>query len=620
MGGGTRYHPGVSILYALPRILTDNPTWVYSLSLGVNSLLIGLTSVLLTLWLRIQSNSAVPSWLVAITVLFGGSTIYYASFSMSETAVIGYLSLYLLIAVTRQNHRDIGGWRTLACLGFLAGFGWIIHPRMLVLIPSLLLALLLTRDALLGRVKASLWSGLWSLVGLGLAAVAVAKLTGSLYNPGSNNYIATANRLQVGNFAELTLSLGGKLGYLQVCSFGLAAVGLTQLLRLSIRRRGGCRAELSTSLAVLVPVLALIFTSTGDQTSPKFALYGRYVEPLFLPPTIYGAYVLWQRTAGKTAPWTSLVTGLFSIGTLFFMRSRFVGSFQISNSPGLIWAGNWFGRTSYPVLISGVIIALTFLMVILRFHQRTYLVIALVYMISGTAIAMTTSYALDDFAEKQAGFRTLFGSGSTGDRVYIDRSAPANELPAIFGTQWAWSDRNVVLVNGLPPINVEAAPSDDLFVLAGPQLEPNLTLVASDKWTNYSVWRRPEPSARQLFHPRDLPAEGFDLAISNVPEVIPSDDFELEVMNIGSNHWFPRSGAFGSDGAVRFVVTKINRDGSQDVERIDLPGMISPGTGFRMKISVGDTSGLQELTVEGVHEGVRWFRDLGLRGVAIDAP
>lgn len=116
MGGGTRYHPGVSILYALPRTFTDTTSWVYSLSLMVNSLLVGLSSILLTLWLRIQSNSAIPSWLVAVTVLFGGSTIYYASFSMSETAVIGYFSRFLFIAVTIVNVAAVlsQSWRT-AC-------------------------------------------------------------------------------------------------------------------------------------------------------------------------------------------------------------------------------------------------------------------------------------------------------------------------------------------------------------------------------------------------------------------------------------------------------------------------------------------------------------------------
>jgi len=84
------------------------------------------------------------------------------------------------------------------------------------------------------------------------------------------------------------------------------------------------------------------------------------------------------------------------------------------------------------------------------------------------------------------------------------------------------------------------------------------------------------------------------------------------VTNIGDAVWFPRGGAFGSDGAVRFVVRWATSLGEVEQDRLDLPAMVPPGGSVTLPFDLSAESGaITDLQVEGVHEGVKWFSDAG---------
>jgi len=233
-----------------------------------------------------------------------------------------------------------------------------------------------------------------------------------------------------------------------------------------------------------------------------------------------------------------------------------------------------------------------------------------------TGSALRHSYELDDMAPRHARFeRDVVKSGALEDKpgVWIDRSA-SQPWGHIFGTQWAFSGHGANWYqNGQIP--EDSTESGNRVIIHAGQLPSGFDLVAVDKWTRF-VAGRPSASPQFVFsHPRQTPKTALRSRILHV--LSESNGVlrgNLTVTHTGDAAWFPRGGAFGAEGAIRFVIRWKTELGETGSKRLELPSMVFPGESVDLpfEIDLGRDE-ITQLTVEGVHEGVRWFSDAGGR-------
>ena len=167
------------------------------------------------------------------------------------------------------------------------------------------------------------------------------------------------------------------------------------------------------------------------------------------------------------------------------------------------------------------------------------------------------------------------------------------------------------MYSGTPP------ESADVIVHAGP-IPDGYELVGVDPFTHYSVGKRTGSIDLALQAPKGLSRSGL------AGEIAP--DVRLEngairgavvVTNTGDQPWFPRSGAYGSEGSIRVAGQVRSSDGIVDEWRLDFPTVITPGESFAFSIEREVSELATTLDLRLVFEGVSWFSNMGSDDVSV---
>jgi len=603
LGGGTTYHPGIGVLYAIPALLST-PQAAYLGALAVNALLVGLgVKLVLSLAEMIPLPNASASTAAGMMIFFPFVS-YYSSFAMSETLVMttGILITWLC---SRLDSASMVGWDT-ALLGIVLGGSWLIHPRFvvapLVVIPASLFVSRKTKQTLVLVIS----SGASFL----LARFLVSALTEEIYDSRPDILTRRINGFWRADFLLWLSRLGGTSAYVMVSTAGIIGFGLVALWQMKKKW------PLMFCSAVGIPVAVLGLSTVGQRTNAQYLVYGRYVEPLLFPALFLGLVLIIDTI--KTRRAFFFIGAVSFVGSLFllFRLESFRVAYPIFNSPGLILYTNLFSRSAVPYVL---MIASLFIGVAGFFRNymgKLVFSIILGTLLLSTGSALRHSYELDDMAPRHARFeRDVVKSGALEDKpgVWIDRSA-SQPWGHIFGTQWAFSGHGANWYqNGQIP--EDSTESGNRVIIHAGQLPSGFDLVAVDKWTRF-VAGRPSASPQFVFsHPRQTPKTALRSRILHV--LSESNGVlrgNLTVTHTGDAAWFPRGGAFGAEGAIRFVIRWKTELGETGSKRLELPSMVFPGESVDLpfEIDLGRDE-ITQLTVEGVHEGVRWFSDAGGR-------
>ena len=604
LGGGTVYHPGVSLLYAIPIGLVSDPKSAYLSALVVNAVLIGANALVIGHILRsFFPEVRCPFWIssAVLTLIPGG--IYYGTFALSESAVAFLFSLYLLIH-HKVESRYFGPLRKIhfLLLGFYSGALYLVHPRMVVVVPLGFLAVLYSR-----AFKYSLIYLSAAVTGLLISRATIRVLLEDIYNTSSDGLSGRSfNPLKI-DFLPMSLSVLGGITYMILSTCGLVFFGTWCLVR------SGRRSGMAMLLCIGVPLSILILTRVvargSSSVGAQYLIYGRYLEPVSMPLIAFGAAAL--ITSNVRARQAGIAFSLAAAGG-FLLQIGFSESFSsqypISNSPGMVFLSLLSGRDLLPVAMG--LYALLFLVVSLaslksdRFRMGFTLFLVLALGIS-SAFALRHSFELDEMADRHREFVETITARSPEQAIFaVDRNPTGQIRPHIFGVQWALSYLTSLTYSSKPP------PAASVIVHSGPVLPQGFELLAVDRWTNFIVGSR--TSRPTLLLPSEVPRESLRSSIdySDVKERSGHLVGEFRIENRGEHTWFPRSAAFGDLGAVKFVIRQ-SRDGEVvRSDRIDLPRTIFPGEVFSLPVDL-PLADYSELSIEGLHEGVAWFSDAG---------
>jgi len=365
-----------------------------------------------------------------------------------------------------------------------------------------------------------------------------------------------------------------------------------------------------TSLVLLFPILVmLIAANSGFRAIPQYFIYGRYHELLVLPLVALGAISLIERRISIGHLGLLWALPLFASLWLLTKSGLFESGYQISNSPGIVLFAELWGRPRVPevlLVVTLVVIGLT--LSLLKVPRILVSVLSAGLIVMGVG-ALRHSYQLDDMNPNHASFSDQVRLITKTDEkleVWIDRnSTNGNTWPHIYATQWALNDVSTQMYSGRPP------KSADVIVHAGP-IPNGYELVGVDPKTYFSLAKKAASNEPALQAPRDVSRGGLAGEIS--------PDVRLEngtlrgvvvVTNTGDQQWFPRNGAYGSEGSIRVVGQVRSTDGIIDEWRLDFPTVIAPGESFTFLIEREVPELATTFDLRLVFEGVSWFSSKG---------
>jgi len=603
MGSGTTYHPGVSLVFSLALRLFEDPLIEYRGSLVANSLMLGIAMFLILKSLERIVAPSRWSFLPSIAMISIPGALYWSTFAMSETAVLLTFAFFIFYGLRLDQLN--GRLRHFLCLGFFAGLTWVVHPRFIVLIPAVVVFLVVAKN--LKRAGIFIFG---SVVGLWTARVIVGRVIESIYVSSSDNLTGPLDNFFARDYVLMFQRFGGRLSVTSVASGGLVLLGARDVW---LRRRS---YPLFTSVVLLFPISVMLIAGNGGFSAvPQSFIYGRYHELLFLPLVALGSISLIERRVSIRH-----LVGLWALpllGSLWLLAKTeiFESGYQISNSPGIVLLAEFWGRPRVPealLAVTLVVIGMTLLFLKVPRILVSVLYVGCVAMSIG---ALRHSYQLDDMNPKHALFGDqvrLITQANEGPEVWIDRnSMNGNIWPHIFATQWALNDVSTRIYSGAPPDTA------DVIVHAGP-IPNGYELVGVDPMTYFSLGRRTASNEPALQAPRDVSRDGLAGQIS--------PDVRLErggirgaivVTNTGDQPWFPRSGAYGSDGSIRVVGQILSTDGNNDEWRLDFPTVIAPGESFTFLMEREVSESATTFNLRLVAEGVSWFSSMGSDDVSI---
>ncbi len=619
LGGGTPYHPGFGLFLAPIAMATPARSELYSGALVLNGLFAGVA-----VWAIIRLIAALtdePTWMVALAVGVGAVApgfVYYTTFAMAETLTAALVALFLLALCRLEERRDS---RAAVRLAVTAGLSYAVHPRGLVLLGlvglgaviAAALRWLAARVALAAFVSALLsWAGARFLIGT---------TTSVLYSSerGSSGSVA---RLFDADVVESALRIVGRSWYVAIATAGLAIVGVASAVSRPDHHPVSRRA------VVLVPAMVLAVTAVGEASSTRadVLIYGRYVEATLLPLVALGALLAMT----NKVRWSMLVPVLgvvLAAGILFLLvpESRLERGIGVFNVPGLGTAFELRGGHFDTALWASSLVAVIVMILLLHWTPRLAVGMAALWFLAGSAQVLGHSYAVDDAVDQQARFAANIDQMSTelGQEltVGLDREL-VQSSGNLFGIHWAIGDLEPLTYGfSIPPPPVD--------VLATGSLEPpraGYELVAADRWTAFVLWVSPD-LATEL-------GPGW-IVSGGDPQELTSDAYRSRLepsLTLGSGRvtgevvvthagdggpWLPTSGAFGSAGAVRLVVTVLDGD-QAEAHRFELPGTVRPGDEAIIPVDVPVGTAPEVLvTVKLVHEQIRWFPDAGDRVIEV---
>ncbi|MCP3855429.1 MAG: hypothetical protein GY698_11950 [Actinomycetia bacterium] len=614
MGSVTPYHPLTGILHLPAWALDLSPSGVFRWAVTVNAILVGLLVLLLRdLVGRLQGLTGLDAMAAAVAGAAFPAVVFYSTFSLAETAT-SVLAVALLVAIERATGLGSLGWGLVA--GSVAVAAWGVHPRGVILLGTVVLW------ATVLLVVGPRVAGLAALVAVGGGGAAMWWLlewvNDSLYSSSSRS-AASSGRLLHADLAETAIRLIGRWWYLGLATHGLVLLGLHEGWRLL---RGRDRALGAAGGALLVVFAGVLLATSLGKATPRIdvVFYGRYVEAVVPPVLALGCGALLSR---RVAGWVwAGATGLSMLASAALVvltagGDRLERPLRLFNSVGLApWRRVFDGLPLFGLTLGAVLVCGLLALLAARHPRVAVAAVVLGFLGSSFEAVRLASWSVDDAGSQRVALVAEIEALPDGQRVEALLSGV--ETAPRYGTQWA--------LVGHPAVwSWDVQKTDAQVVLTGAPgfVDPDYRLWSVDKWSSFSLWIAPQLAtslpAGWLPEENDPAAPlggGYRSSWALLGASVGPGEVEvdLELTHAGgSGPWFPRSGAFGSTGAVRVILEVVQ--GSEVLERVraDLPSVVRPGQTVALKRSVEMEvpDGGLGLRVWLVHEGVAEFTDRG---------
>jgi len=312
------YHVGTALLYLPASALGGDATGAYDAALLTNALLAGALTLaawwVAALWEPLRTPW--PRCAAAVTVGLYTSFLGYSSLAGPE---IAFAALELaLVGVAAAAVRDPRPGR-FALLGAGCGAAWMLHPLGAGVIAAAALVALLALRPLAGHLRALAAFAGPVVAGVIVTAVLGDWVTGAVNDPtqySSGAFFRRADSLAA--LHRMLISTFGQAFYLTAATFGLAALGVLELVR--AWRRGGPGLTLAFPLATSACVAVISVVAFAHAPRIDSYLYGRYNECVVAPLLLAALAVLVR--GERTALWRRYVVtagGItLALGVVFF--------------------------------------------------------------------------------------------------------------------------------------------------------------------------------------------------------------------------------------------------------------------------------------------------------------
>ncbi len=502
---GTR-RPGLSLLLAPVYALTDDSTVVYRVALFVNSVLAGASVVVLVVIMRrLTSWNAKTATLVAVGVALAPTSIAASSSVWAEplTTLTFLLTVWTLIRFFEAP----GIGRAMIATGCAAA-GFLAHSRLLPLVP---LALLLTAGTLIrGRhVRRALIVTGWSVVTVGaVTLISKAAIDHVWTEPTATNTAGdVAKRLATPPaIADAAI---GQLWYLLVATFGLAAFGTLELLRLAMDPENRMRRTAAVTVIIMtLPLLALSALFMSDRPRADQLVYGRYNDAVLWPVVALGVVWLgrniwgWSTDRGRRPLATVLAVGAITVVSAGLVHQWHAADLQSRTTltrmvPGIVWLSAERGRIGiWSTTVAGLVVMFVGIVAVmqgLRFHWLVPTVVVIGLLAGGLrarvefgddANALTIASAVTETSSQlPAGHDVGYSLSRSSTEI-----TPDNQRAWAQAYQFYLPDHRFVLDRG---------PDDDVgpYVFAPFDDRVMIEIGAEELWADprsgISLWREP---------------------------------------------------------------------------------------------------------------------------------
>jgi len=270
------YHFGYSLFIVWPFLVTNNPFLIYKLVIITNSFLLSaLFLISFFISKKIFNKNINESLAISFITCLYPPYLMQSNFAWSESAIIPLFALLLLASYSYINKPSIVN---AIFLGVLTSFLYTVHPRTILLLPTIILLFLfffIKKDSSLEV----LISGLFSMFVVFLITVYInSKLTYAAHSHYYTFHLKIFNLGFLKNFLAVSV---GQLFYLAASTYGLFLLGIYLII---FRFRDGKLIENQKLfyLFVLISSLAVFVTSVSfmasNPTRGDHYIYGRYNE------------------------------------------------------------------------------------------------------------------------------------------------------------------------------------------------------------------------------------------------------------------------------------------------------------------------------------------------------
>lgn len=378
---GTR-RPGFSLLVSPAFALTDNATVVYRFALFLNSLLAGVSVIVLVSILR-----RLTTWNVrTATVVAAGVALAPMSIAASSSVWAEPLTTltFLLTVLTLVRFFDAPGIGRAMSATTCAAAGFLAHSRLVPLVP---VALLLTVGALIRRrdlgaaALVAMWSTATTVV---VVIVSKAAIDQVWTNPTSTNTASDVLERIESPFAVIDAAIG-QLWYLLAATFGLVAFGTIEIVRLT-RGKSAPRVAALVLIATTLPLLAVSVVFMTDRPRADQLVYGRYNDAVLWPVVALGVAWLGRQFSGwsRDPDRRPLVT-VASVSALLVATATAVHQLHADDLanrltltrmvPGIAWLSPKRGRIDiWPTSIAALVVMVAGVMAVIYGRRFRWLV------------------------------------------------------------------------------------------------------------------------------------------------------------------------------------------------------------------------------------------------------
>ena len=502
---GTR-RPGFSLLLAPAYSLTDDSTLVYRFALLLNSALAGASLIVLVAILcRLTDWNVGMATVVAVGVALAPTSIAASSIVWAEplTTLTFLLTIWTLMRFFEVP--DAGrAMVAIAC----AAAGFLAHSRLLPLVP---VALLLTAGKAIKRrdVRAGALIAGWSIAtAVAVTLISKAAIDHVWTEPTATNTAADVIGRVDSPLAVIDAAIG-QLWYLLAATFGLAAFGTIEVVRLAVGREGKARQTAAILVVVItLPLLAVSALFMSDRPRADQLVYGRYNDAVLWPVVALGVAWLgrglwgWTRDRDRRPVFGVVAVGALLVATTSLVHQWHAADLQSRATlthmvPGIVWLSPERGRIDvWPTTIAALVVMTVGIVAVVLGRRTRWLVPAVVVIgLAAGGLRARIEFGTDANALTVAtAVRETSSLLPIGHDVGYSLSRPSPEIDLDNQRAWAqayqfyFPDHEFVLDRG-PDDDVGPyvfAPFDDTVMI-----DIGADEIWADPRSGISLWREP---------------------------------------------------------------------------------------------------------------------------------